>query len=481
MKKLLLTYLVRFAFGAIALGIGVWYVTSSIGGASLSYTSMDTFLNSIGATDGNIASANGCFLCTYINDLFIVLGTASEKFWGAMLDNLWILMTVGFGIYLIVHTIKFFIKSITDYSKLDGKEQKFEFKEWFDPVWRQGVRIIIIGAIIGAFGMGGITAIKSLAAITIQPVMYVGSQLAMAATGVLDYAQCIPSALSQTNAMAPISNSLMCIVGNVNTVFLAGAAGGFSLMNFAWMGLGGGILTWVAGFLTVIMFVVIGFDLFFQILSVIFKLIFLVIFLPFFAAASAFEKTWKMASGVVKGALKILMDAAIKVVAISLKVVIIYAIISFAGQDVFPGAGIFPPLLKTTQPTEQSVVVHNVFAKCENISMVNGEVDKAKFKVCFEQEKIAVSSRYPHAFDFLRNGWEFLMLMFGLFFLYMYVVSPKIDKLIAAAPAFYPFRNKDDKDEGGGLDNFGGEMKKFGKLAWNKPKEWLEKYIKENA
>lgn len=480
MKALLWTYLVRIAFCAIALGIGIWYVSSSIGGASLSYTSMDAFLNSIGATDGNIASANGCFLCSYVNDLFIVLGQASEKFWTAILHNLWILMVLGLGIFMIVHTIKYFLKSIEDSAKLDTAEKKFEFKDWFDPVWRQGVRIMIVGALIGGFAMGGIDAIKALSVITIEPVMYIGSHLSMAATGVLDYAQCIPTALPQTDPMAPISNSLMCIVGNVNTVMLAGAAGGFSLMNYAWMGLGGGVLTWIAGLLTVIMFVVIGFDLFFEILSIIFKLIFLIIFLPFFAAATAFEKTWKIAGEAVKGALKMLIDAAVKIIAISLKVVIVYAIISFAGRDIFPGAGIFPPLLKTTQDTEQSVAVHNVFATCEQTAMRNGEVDKDAFQACFETQKASVESEYSHAFDFLRNGWDFLVLMFGLFFLYMYVLSPKIDKLIAAAPAFYPFRKTDDKEESG-LDNFGGEMKKFGKLAWNKPKDWLEKYIKENV
>ena len=480
MKKLLITYLIRIAFGAIALGIGIWYVSSSIGGSTLSYTSMDTFLNSIGATDGNIANANGCFLCSYINDLFIVLGQASEKFWKAILHNLWILMVLGFGVFLIIHTIKYFLKSIEESAKLDTAEKKFNFKEWFDTVWRQGARIMIVGAIIGGFGMGGIESIKALSSITIEPVMYVGTQLAMAATGVLDYAQCIPSALPQTDPMAPISNSLMCIVGNVNTVMLAGAAGGFSLMNYAWLGLGGGVLTWISGLLTVILFVVIGFDLFFEILSVIFKLIFLVIFLPFFAAATAFEKTWKIAGEAIKRAITMLIDAAVKVVAISLKVVILYAIISFAGQDVFPGAGIFPPLVKTTQETEQSVAVHNVFATCEQSSIRQGDVNKDLFRSCFETQKARVESEYPHAFDFLRNGWDFLVLMFGLFFLYMYVLSPKIDQLIAAAPAFYPFRKAGDKEESG-LENFGGEMKKFGKLAWNKPKDWLEKYVKENA
>ena len=36
MKKLLLTYLVRFVFFAIALGVGIWYLSSSIGGSTIS-------------------------------------------------------------------------------------------------------------------------------------------------------------------------------------------------------------------------------------------------------------------------------------------------------------------------------------------------------------------------------------------------------------------------------------------------------------
>ncbi len=478
MKKLFLSYLIRFVFGAIALGVGIWYISSSLGGASLSYTSMDTFMNSIGAADGNIANASGCFLCGYVNDLFGVLGNASEKFWAAILNNLWILMVVGFGIFLFIHTIKYFYKAMTDAAAMDGKEQKFAFAAWFDPVWRTGVRVMIVGAIIGAFGMGGVDALKVLGDIVIQPVMYIGTQLSMVATGVINSANCVPAGLDQANAMAPVSNAFMCIVGNINTVMLAGAAGGFALMNYAWMGLGGGVLTWIAGLLTVMMFVVIGFDLFFQILSVIFKLVFVVIFLPIFVAATAFEKTWKTASGVLKRAIDMLVNAAVKVIAISLKVVIIYAIVSFAGSEVFPGAGIFPPLLQTESHGTESDAVHAVFAKCESVATIDGEIDKDLFHDCFEIEKATVSAQYPHAFDFMRDGWGFLILMIGLFFLYIYVLSPRIDKMLAETPSFLPFK-KTGESEKGGLDDFGGEMKKFGKLAWKKPQDWLDKLVKE--
>ncbi len=485
MKKLFLGYLVRFLFGAIALGVGIWYVSSSLSGASLTYTSLDGFLNSIGAVDGNIASTNGCFLCEYVNDLFFVLGTASESFWNAIVSHLWILMVIGFGIFLFIHSAKYIYKAMMETTKLDTKEQKLAFGPWFDDVWRNGVRIMIVGAIIGAFGMGGAASIKTLSNITIQPVMYVGTELSMAATGISSAAKCVPPEIGADNPMASVSNSFMCIVGNINSVMLAGAAGGFALMNYAWMGLGGGAFTWIAGLMTVIMFVVIGFNLFFEILSVIFKLVFLVIFLPLIAAAYAFEKTWKMASNAVKNAVKILVESAIKVVAISLKVVIVYSMVFFAADEFFPGpvdkySAIFPPLLVgETMPTDATAMsIKSVFAKCESVATVNGEIDKDAFKNCFNLQKAQIESRHPNAFAFMHNGLGFLLLMAGLVFIYFYVLAPRIDKLLASVPSFDPFKNSDDK-EGGGIDNFGADLKKWVKMTWKKPQEFADKLIKE--
>ena len=100
MKAKLISMAIRFLMGAIAIGLGIWYLSSSIGGAALTYTSTQNFLTAIGAGD-DIASANGCFLCGYISDLFSVIGNAAEIFWTAMLDNIWILLVIGFGIYLL--------------------------------------------------------------------------------------------------------------------------------------------------------------------------------------------------------------------------------------------------------------------------------------------------------------------------------------------------------------------------------------------
>lgn len=487
MKKLFLGYLVRFIFGAIALGVGIWYVSSSLNNTSLTYISMDSFLNSIGAADGNIASVNGCFLCRYVNDLFVVLGDASELFWSGITKHLWMLMVIGFGVFLFIHTIKHIYKSMMDTTKLDTAEKKLDFASWFDTVWRQGVRVMVVGAIIGAFGFGGVSAIKTLGNITVQPVMYVGTQLSLAATGMGSAATCeLPEASETDNPMAPVSNAFMCIVGNINSVMLAGAAGGFALMNYAWMGLGGGLFTWIAGLLVVIMFMIIGFDLFFQILSVIFRLVFLIIFMPIMVAATAFEKTWKMASGVAGGAIKTIVGAAVKIIAISLKVVIVYSIMFFAADEFFPGpldgySSILPPMLTTGEVVQRNTAaasVKDVFATCETRATVNGIIDEDKFVQCFKSEKQIVEARFPGAFDFMSDGWGFLLMMFGLFFIYMYVLSPRIDKLLADAPDIHPFKKAGAK-EAGGLDNFGGELKNFGKLAWKKPQDWADKFIKE--
>jgi len=485
MKKLFLGYLIRFLFGAIALGVGIWYVSSSLSNTSLTYTSMDGFLNSIGAVDGNIASVNGCFLCKYVNDLFMVLGTASESFWNAILSHLWVLMVIGFGVFLFIHSAKYIYKAMMETTKLDTKEKKLAFAPWFDDVWRNGVRIMIVGAIIGAFGMGGVSSIKALSNITIQPVMYVGTELSMAATGMSSSAQCVPSNISKDNPMASVSNSFMCIVGNINSVMLAGAAGGFALMNYAWMGLGGGAFTWIAGLLLVIMFVIIGFNLFFEILSVIFKLVFLVIFLPLIAAAAAFEKTWKKASGIVSGAIKTLVESAIKVVAISLKVVIVYALVFFAADEFFPApidgySAIFPPILvgETMSVDAEALSIRKVFSTCETRATIDGEINKTEFKNCFNLQKEQIESQYPGAFNFMHDGFGFLLLMAGLVFIYFYVLAPRVDKILASVPSFEPFKNSGENNSGG-VDNFGTDLKNLVKLTWKKPQEFAEKLVKE--
>ena len=474
MKAKLISIAIRVVMWAIALGLGIWYLSSSIGGAALTYTSMDNFMSAIGASD-DIAAANGCFMCRYIAELFTVISDAAEMFWTAMLDNIWILLVIGFGIFLFVYTAQYIFDAAKQTTTLDGKDKKLEFSAWFDKVWRQGVRVMLVGAVLGVLGMGGTTALRAITNITITPVMYVGAELSMAATGVTDATQCgAMDAAATGDILNPVLQPFMCVMGNLNSVMLAGAAGGFAMMNYAWLGMGGGAFTWVAGLALVIMFLIIGFDLFFQVLSVVFKLVFLIIFLPLLVAAYAFDGTWKLASSVVGGAINMLVKSAVRIIAISLKVLIIYATVSFAADEFFPGphdgySVIMPPFMgqAVKNPDAQTLSVMNVFSTCERVGLADGEMDADKFKDCFTAQRAMVERQYPGAFDFLADGWDFLLIMFFMFLLYFYAVSPRIDAMLG----------KDGRE----LFDFGTWTKDLGKKIWSAPQQIFDAISKAMA
>ncbi len=465
LKAKLILLGVKILMWMIVLGVGIWYLSSSISGASLTYTSMNNFLTAVGVENGDIATANGCFLCKNISQLFSVLGNATQHFWTTMLDALWILLVIGFGVFLFIHATQHIYNNAKDTAKADTSEKKLDFKSWFDKVWKQALRIMVVGAFIGALGMGGTGALKTVSEITIRPVMYLGAELSMMASGVSDAAQCnasIQTSDEPQDLLNPILQPFMCVVANVNSVMLAGAAGGFALMNYSWLGMGGGAFTWLAGLGLVLMFLIIGFDLFFQILSVVFKLVFIIIFLPLLLAAYAFEGTWSVASGLVSKAVEMLVSSAVRVIAITLKVLVIYGTVSYAADMYFPGkydgySAILPPMMgaNVKNPDAQTMSVMNVFATCERVAMVNNEIDKDKFKNCFTARKAEVERVYPRAFDFMSDGWDFLLMMACLFFLYYYAISPKIDKLLGKDSA-EPF-------------DYGAWIKDLGTQVWKLP------------
>lgn len=487
LKAQLIIAAVKLIMGAIALGIGIWYLSSSLGGAALTYTSMDNFLTSIGVENGDITTSNGCFLCQYISDLFAVLSDATARFWGVMVDWVWVLVALGFGVFILIHTIQYMYDNAKKTATLDAKEHKFVFKDWFDKVWKQGVRVLLVGALIGALGMGGTDALKTITQLTVTPVLYVGSELSMAATGVTSAAQCNALVAIGEDGNDQIFNSVirpfMCVIGNLNSVMLAGAAGGFALMNYAWLGMGGGVITWFAGLALVILFLIIGFNLFFQVLSVFFKLIFFIIFLPLLLAAAAFEGVWSKVNSLVNNGISMLVSSAVNIIAITLKVVILYATISFAADTYFPGpmdgySTILPPMMgtHTENPDSQTLSVMNVFSECESISMTEQGLDKEIFKNCFSAKRAQVERQYPGAFDFLRDGWDFLLLMLCLFFLYNYIISPKIDKIFPKGFKLVNFTNGNEKkfETTGEEFDYGAWVHSLGKKAWGIPKQIAE-------
>lgn len=437
-KNLVIEKIFKIVIGAIILGVGIWYMSASIGGASLSYTSMDTFMHQIGAAEITKNGVPGCFLCGYMSEFFAVLGRATEMFWNGIVHNLWILMAIGFGIFLTFHTIKFVREQATskDIKDLTTKEPTVDFQKWFSLVWKTGVRVLIIGGLIGALNWTGTGGLRTITNVTVTPILYLGAALSETATGVISNQQCEPVAIveNEEDILNPVLQPFMCVISNLNTVMLAGAGGGFALMNYSWMGLGGGVFTWLAGLSLVIIFMIIGFNLLFQVLSVIFKLVFVIIFMPILLASTAFEGVWKLAQDLTGAGINMLVNSAVSIIKISLKICIVYAIVYFSATQ-YGFTTILPPLLgdakQIESPTEQSMAVIKVFSTCEKTSVVDGDINKEKFKTCFMEQRKIVEKQYPNAFDFMDDGFEFMLFMIGIALIYFWIVSPKIDKLIA--------------------------------------------------
>jgi hypothetical protein len=483
LKAKIIITIIKILLWMALIGTGIWFLSSSIGGNSITYTSLDSFLKAIGACKDDVcdvASANGCFLCPYIEKLFWTIGEAAFAFWTAIIKYIWVLLAIGFAIFLFYQTFKHIQEQNKENAAMSDKDRDFDFKKWFDPVWKKALRILVVGAIIGIGGYFGTTTLRVVADVTITPVMYVGSQLAMAATGVNDSSKCGSGEITEnsenSNIMGPALQPFMCVVGNLNTIILGGAAGGFSLMNYAYLDLGGGTWTWIAGLALVIMFLIIGFNIFFKILSVVFQLVFLIIFLPLIIAAWAFEE-WKIFSGFLPNAIGMLAKCAVRVIAITLQILVTYAIVLFAADEYFPGprdnySAILPAGIALNMGTSansnlppvsaQNMSVMDVFSKCEKMGTGFGahDMDKDKFKSCWIIERARVEQIYPGAFDFMDQGLEFFFLMLGLFLVYYYVIAKKIDELLGGTDGKDPFE-------------YGKYLKDFGKMLWGGPQKLL--------
>lgn len=491
MKKLqIISIVLRILGVAIALGLGIWYLSSTIGGDALTYTSLDNFMHSVGA-DGDVSNLGHLFLGGYLVELLNILGQASEMFWTGIVDNLWILMAAGFAIYMFLSAIKFIWDASKKNASYSTSANDLDFKKWFDPVWKLGVRILIAGIAIGGLSAGGTESLKIVSEILISPILYIGAILSMTATGVASATDCnvILGATELSGAMSALSGAFMCVLGNLYAVMLAGAAGGFSLMNYAWLGLGGGIMTWISGLLLVIAFLIVGFDLFFQIFSVLFKVVFVIIFLPILIAAAAYEQVWKIASGLFRKALGTVVSAAVAIISISLKITILFSIVYYAADSLFPGpagdnyTSILPPMFEmqmTGKTTPQAQYVMNAFAKCEAESKdANGLVDADLFKPCFLEQKAQIEQVYPDAFDFLKDGWTFLLLMFGLIFAYYYVLVPRIDKLLPYGKVKIPLAHTEETDLSTSEKfDIGKWTYDLGAKAWRAPRKWFDAAVK---
>jgi hypothetical protein len=89
--------------------------------------------------------------------------------------------------------------------------------------------------------------------------------------------------------------------------------------------------------------------------------------------------------------------------------------------------------------------------------LVDGVVDKDKFLACFNTQKSMVEARYPNAFDFMKDGFDFMLFMIGVCFLYFWIVSPKVDAMLNM--------NKEGKEK----FNYGQWIKDVGKTTYEAP------------
>jgi hypothetical protein len=435
MKAKLILLAIQAGMWAILLGVGLWYLAGAMpGGPGVPYASMPRFLQGIGACDANgvcnIGGANGCFLCPYVKHLFEVIGAATESLWSAIVNNVWILLALGLAVVAFYQAYVVIAAGIKDNAPDSTAERKFDFAKWWEAVKKPFIRVIISAAFLGTMGLGGIKSLQLTSDVVIYPVMLASSALTSAAAGTNIGCEFGES----THPLSAVSDSFSCIVGNLNATILYGANGGFAMMNYAWLGLGGGILTWIGGLAVALIFLYLGFRVLWKILNVVFNLVFIIIFLPLLIAAWAFEASWGVAKGAMSGAIGMLAKTAVRSIGIVLEVVIISGMINFA---------------RTETLSSDPVAEIEIAQRCEAMADRGGQIDAAIYKNCFVAER----ARNPNAFRYLDHGWDFIMMMLFIFAVYYILIDKKLQKII-------------NTDDDGGYFKFGNEVQSFGKQVW---------------
>ncbi len=453
MKANWIILLIRLLLWIGVIGLGFWYLYDSINGSSLTYVSLDQFMNAIGACENGTCSVNStsCLLCPYIETLLYLITGAAFAIYDTLIRHTWILLVFGMAIFILFHTYKTLKDSADQTTKLDAGERKIDFAKYWEPIQSQGIRLLLVGGFLGVLGFSGSSMMTTISSLTVTPILSVGNSVAMSVTNI-DGKYCTshsnPSELNlpdwaargvDSNATL-VSKSIMdpflCTIGNVNTIMLAGASGGFALMNFGWFD--NHMLHWIMGIALVLMFLFIGFEIVFDIMNIIFSLAILVVFLPLIIASYAFK--YKLFEGVGPNAIGTLAKSMVKMVGVTLKITIIYVMVLFASDKFFPGpvdgyTALFPPEiglnLSATDASELMArpQIAKIFSDCEQYARTSdGTPDKTKFKQCFMTKK----SQTPEYFDFLNNSFEFFWMMIGLFIFYHALLREKIDKTFLA-------------------------------------------------
>jgi hypothetical protein len=477
--KLLLPYIIKIVVWTLLIIGVVAYYFSSLSGAQLNFSSLTSFLQSTGACTGDtcdISGANGCLLCGQITELINAIGITSGTLFSAIASHLWILLVLGFAIYMIVSAFQTMKESLDNAIGKDGEisdkqnDIKFDYTGWWNKLWKLGLRVAIVGMILGAISSNTIGIARTLNEITIKPIMQLGAGISMKLANVPDQmcdmtmSENEKTTIAENNIITPDTiKPMMCVSGLINTVSIAGASGGFVMMNLAWMQ--GEYVLWFLGLLLVIFFAFYGLKLFFELMNVVFQVIFYIIYTPVIIASFAFNGVWPIMKNISSGVIKNLTQLAINMIAITLKIVIFYSIIQFAADKYYPGPvdgynSIFPPEILQNQTAASASTsdtkpqIANVMMKCEIASKENGVINEEKFKSCWKSEE----KKNPAAFEFLKHPLDFILMLLFLMLFYFYAVESRLTKQFAKFAAV-------------GSTNFGEQMEK----AITNSIGWIEK------
>lgn len=350
----LLPYIIKTALWIAGLTAAVYYYASSITGGSAGQ-SLNEFMTSIGV-GSDISAANGCVLCPYIEQFIGAIDIAATGLYFAIVDYLWILIVLGFGIFALTSAMKLLKESMDSSLSADATaERKFEFAKWVEGLWKQGVRILFVGTFLGVIGFAGINAPRILSEITIKPIMSMGTYISMGVANIPD-SFCPYETETQPTETIISSDTLrplMCMTGLVNAVSLAGVSGGFNLMTES--ASGEEYIMWLLGLALVLTFAFYGLKLFFELLNIVFTLLFFIMFAPIIIASYAFSNVWAPLKNVGDNVLNQTASLAVMMVAISLKLTIFLSIIVFAAGK-YGFANLFPADIAGNAPASDAAL-----------------------------------------------------------------------------------------------------------------------------
>ncbi|MCL2629881.1 MAG: hypothetical protein FWD33_04345 [Alphaproteobacteria bacterium] len=287
----------------------------------------------------DLAGSDGCLFCPYVQNLIQAVGSVAGQVYTTFINHIWILLVLGFGIFAAKTAYDVLRESMNKTADVtDLGERTFDMAKWVDGLWKQAIRIIVVGVFLGALGGFGMNGAKIISEFTVKPILSIGTFISMKVANIPDsLCPYEDDQQQQNNENSIISPSalrpLMCMTGAMNAVALQGAHKGFSTMKDS----NGNPILWLLGLALVALFAMYGLKIFFELMNIVFTVLFFIMFLPIIIASYAFNNVWGISKNVSDNMLNQVTNMAIAMVSISLRFTMFYTIMTFA-FDSNPGS-----------------------------------------------------------------------------------------------------------------------------------------------